>query len=82
MLLTLFTIFVFAVLGYALWDRVHQEPAGAPRWLWLASVSALGTALACNTVEMSILARVAMWLFVLALVGATVRARDRAGARS
>jgi hypothetical protein len=81
-LLILFAIVVFAVVGYAFWDGMRQEPAGAPRWLWLASVVALGSALACNTVEMPTLARVAMWLFVLALMAATQRARERAGTRS
>jgi uncharacterized membrane protein len=80
-LLILFAIFVFAVVGYVYWDRMRQEPAGASRWLWLASVVALGGALACNTVEMPTLARVAMWLLVLALMAATHRARERARAR-
>ncbi len=82
MLLILFAIFVFAVAGFVYWDGMRQEPAGATRWLWLASVVALGGALACNTVEMPTLARVAMWLFVLVLMAATIRARERAGTRS
>jgi cytochrome c biogenesis factor len=81
-LLILFAIFVFAVVAYLLWDRMRREPAGAPRRLWLASVIAFSAALACNTVEMSTLARVAMWLVVLALVGAAARARERATGHS
>jgi Ni,Fe-hydrogenase I cytochrome b subunit len=81
-LLILFAILVFAVAGYAFWDRVRQEPAGATRWLWLASVVALSGALACNTVEMPTLARIAMWLFVLALIATTHQARERSGTRS
>jgi hypothetical protein len=81
-LLNLFAIFVFAVVAYLSWDRMRREPAGAPRRLWLASVIAFSAALACNTVEMSTLVRVVMWLFVLTLGGAAARARERATGHS
>ena len=81
MLEFVFLLIALAAVAAVYWDGMRREPAGAPRWLWLASVVALGTALACNTVDMSTVARVVMWLLVIALIVAAGRARERAGVR-
>jgi hypothetical protein len=77
-LLVLFAIFVFAVVAYVYWGRMRELPPGTPRWLWLASVWALGGAMAATGSGIPGPLIVAAWLVTLGLIALAERARDRA----
>jgi hypothetical protein len=77
-LLVLFAIFVFAVVAYVYWDRMRELPPGAPRWLWLAAVWALGGAMAATGSGIPGPLIAAAWLVTLGLIALASRARDRA----
>ena len=52
-----------------------MPPAGAPRWLWLAAVLALGGAMAITGADVSAPVTIAAWLVTIALIAQTEKCR-------
>jgi hypothetical protein len=76
-LLILFAIFVFGVVGLLFWARVQEEPAGT-RLLWCATVFAGGVALATSGTDDATAVKIGAYALAAVLLVVTTRAQRRA----